>query len=203
MATVDKSFSLDTLSSLFGIPSDCLAPVGADHPGYFISNTGRVFSTRGQEPRELAPWPNGLGGYHRVGLRSVSGKPRTRLVHRLVALAFLPPAPPRKPLVRHLDGNPSNNDVGNLAWGDHADNYADSVRHGTAKAPRGEDHGQSKLTREDIKKLRKLYERPGAAWTYASLARELGVSPATVSRAMKGETWCHLPLPTPCKTGGE
>jgi hypothetical protein len=183
---------------------DRLAPVGADHPGYYISNTGRVFSTRGKAPREMSPWPNGQGGYHRLTLRSSSGKPRTLLVHRLVALAFLPPAPPRKPLVRHLDGNPSNNNVGNLAWGDHADNYADSVRHGTAKAPCGEEHGLSKLTRADVKKLRELMRRPHEDWTYASLARELGVSPITVSRAMKSETWCHLPSAADvCKTGGE
>ncbi len=51
------------------------------------------------------------------------------LVHRLVALTFLGPSD--LPVVRHLDDDPRNNAVGNLAWGTYAENTQDSIRNGT------------------------------------------------------------------------
>ncbi len=50
-------------------------------------------------------------------------------VHRVVALAFLGPPPPGQ-IVRHLDGDPSNNTLANLAYGTYGDNERDKVRHG-------------------------------------------------------------------------
>jgi hypothetical protein len=37
---------------------------------------------------------------------------------------------------RHLDGNPTNNTPENLAWGTHAENCMDTVRHGRSRASR-------------------------------------------------------------------
>ncbi|WP_221625413.1 HNH endonuclease [Homoserinimonas aerilata] len=49
-------------------------------------------------------------------------------VHRLVAFAFI--GAPTGPVVRHLDGNPDNNAVTNLAFGTVAENNRDTIRHG-------------------------------------------------------------------------
>lgn len=51
-------------------------------------------------------------------------------VHRLVATAFLGAEPFHGAVVRHLDGNPANNAVINLAWGSVSENNRDTVRHG-------------------------------------------------------------------------
>ena len=53
-------------------------------------------------------------GYHSVTL-SKNGKKRTFKVHRIVAEVFIP-NPDGLPVVNHLDENPSNNSVDNLAW---------------------------------------------------------------------------------------
>lgn len=51
-------------------------------------------------------------------------------VHRLVAAAFHGPCPEGLE-VRHLDGVRTNNVPTNLAYGTHAENIRDTVRHGT------------------------------------------------------------------------
>ncbi|MDS7057157.1 NUMOD4 motif-containing HNH endonuclease [Klebsiella pneumoniae] len=49
------------------------------------------------------------------------GKPRTFLVHRLVADAFIPKVE-GKGFINHKDGSRLNNDVSNLEWCDHNEN---------------------------------------------------------------------------------
>ena len=51
-------------------------------------------------------------------------------VHLLVAEAFHGPRPHRSAHCRHLDGDPANNRVENLAWGTATENSLDTVRHG-------------------------------------------------------------------------
>jgi hypothetical protein len=59
------------------------------------------------------------------------GARRTTAVHRLVALVF---CEGEGEVVRHLDGDKTNNAATNLAWGSYADNEADKVGHGTVPA---------------------------------------------------------------------
>lgn len=102
----------------------------AGHDGYQVSNSGKVRSRinnrhgMGEEYHELHPYVNRLG-YSSVQL----GRGKRRSVHRLVATAFLPNVE-NKPIVRHLDDDPSNNSSTNLAWGTQTDNMQDCVRHG-------------------------------------------------------------------------
>lgn len=49
---------------------------------------------------------------------------------QLIMRAFIGPPPEGKGLVRHLDDNPENNILENLAWGDHNDNMQDAIRNG-------------------------------------------------------------------------
>lgn len=83
---------------------------------YEVSSDGRVRSLnyRGVQGRIEDLSPGDKGGYLAVVLYS-RGVQQGRLVHRLVAQAFLD-NPLELPEVNHIDENPSNNHVSNLEW---------------------------------------------------------------------------------------
>ncbi|MBN9375862.1 MAG: HNH endonuclease [Cellulomonas sp.] len=83
------------------------------HPTYEVSDAGHVRNAR--TGHILAQTPAGKSGRYRKAHLGRSG--RNRLVHRLVAAAFLGPAPSFEPHdVDHIDGDPTNNHVSNLRW---------------------------------------------------------------------------------------
>jgi hypothetical protein len=122
---------------------------------YEISSHGRVKShvakRWGGGIKILSPVPNG-NGYVKVTLRD-RGRDKRCYIHRLVASAFLP-NPLDLPEVNHLDGVRDNNNLSNLEWVDKKSN----ALHNTINLNknRGEKHGNSKLTEEDVFKIRKL-----------------------------------------------
>lgn len=87
---------------------------------YQVSNLGRVRSlTLG-----LKPWRHNMG-YRAVTLFSEKGKEK-KLVHRLVAEAFLP-NPDQLPQVNHKNGDRADNRVENLEWCTNQENALHSV----------------------------------------------------------------------------
>ena len=69
--------------------------------------------------------------YNKVTL-SMDGEVQQWLVHRLVALAFLP-NPEQKLEVNHKDGDPTNNSVANLEWCTHKENMDHAIETGLWK----------------------------------------------------------------------
>lgn len=97
---------------------------------YEVSNTGKVRSLdykRTGRTQELSTRRNN-SGYLIVSL-SAGGKPITRLLHRLVATAFLP-NPSSLPQVNHKDGNKENCRAENLEWCDGAYNMKHASENG-------------------------------------------------------------------------
>jgi hypothetical protein len=91
---------------------------------YYRSN-GRPFSVRGK----MLPchWHD---GYQRVRL-NVPGFPKWHMVQKLVMETFVGPRP-EGAVIRHLDGEQTNNALTNLTYGTNAENQADRIKHGTA-----------------------------------------------------------------------
>lgn len=129
-----------------------------------------------------------------------------RLLHALVAEAFLGPRP-SKHTVNHLDGNRTNNHAENLEWATYARNneHAREVL-GVKYGVRGEAHYGARLTAEQVAYIR---NNPKCV-SYSALARQFGVGLTTIHWVVTRKTWawtdwkpcdsscgcsCHFPSP--------
>lgn len=166
--------------------------------GYEVSDHGRVRSWRRwggnggnagggrvSTPRLLSLKTDRYG--YRVASLMVDSRLRFFTVHRLVALAFIGEPPPGQNEVRHLDGNPQNNTVGNLAWGSGAENGRDKVQHG--RSLKGTAYPLAKLTDESV---RALWAMRAEGFTHKKIAERLAVSKGAVGRVLRGEGWTHV-----------
>ncbi len=100
-------------------PADVLEEVWRpidDYTGYQISDKGEVKGKRGQRRKLVLA----TAGYVRVALRK-NKRTEIQLVHRLVALAFIP-NPYNAPQVNHKNGVRNDNRAGNLEWVTAAEN---------------------------------------------------------------------------------
>lgn len=96
-----------------------------DYPNYYVSDDGKVYSTKRGHMKELKSWKH-RDGYKVIELRH-NGK-RICFVHRLVAKAFLD-NPNNYPCINHKDEDKQNNRVSNLEWCDHSynNNYGTKI----------------------------------------------------------------------------
>lgn len=97
---------------------------------YYVSNYGRVsnFNYRNTGDRILMKPFNTKQGYYQIALVDRNGKRVKKLIHRLVAEAFIP-NPKNKSEVDHIDTNRYNNIVDNLRWTTREENYNNPKSH--------------------------------------------------------------------------
>lgn len=146
-------------------------------PGYFVTPNGAVMS-RKVRPTRLRQYVNGYG-YTWVNLKDGQRR-RSAFVHVLILEAFVGPRPEDGHHARHLDGDQTNNTLGNLAWGSAEENGQDRVRHGTSR------RGEGRLTAEERGAIRARHRRGGTS--YMALAREYGVSKSWVAKIVREST---------------
>ena len=131
--------------------------------GYYeVSSEGQVRNVR--TGRVLKPMMVGGAGnkYPKVVL-CVDGLQRGAMVHHLVAAAFIGPRPEGL-VVRHRNGDRTDNRRRNLQYGTQRDNMRDARRHHQHK---------HKLTLRQIEKIRSLRAKGHKG---RDLAKEFGVS---------------------------
>lgn len=160
---------------------------------YEVSNRGRVRSLVFRNkvvsrvravPKILTPWLTD-SGYWQLHLSS-GGKKRGRMAHVLMLQAFRG-LPPSGHVAAHLDGNPANCCLCNLAWVTRRENEAHKKLHGTS-LDCARNH-RALLSDDQVHEI-----RTGGARD-VEYARRFGVSVGTVAQARVGQSWSRHRTP--------
>lgn len=94
-------------------------------------------------------------------------------------------------VVCHKCDNPACCNPRHLFAAAQADNLTDCRNKGRARYLYGSGHPRptAKLSEDDVRLAKKLY---ASGVTQTSIARQMGVNSATISRAVRGYCWAHL-----------
>lgn len=152
---------------------------------YWVSTEGRVWSAKSQKFMK----PKRLDRHGHVGIEIYNGKSniRYRYLHRLMGKAFLPNCEDL-PVVRHLDDDPSNNNINNLAWGSQKDNMRDCMENGRWYEFSKED--RQKANKDRVVPVIVTDTRTGIKKSYESLndaVRATGVQQSNAWKVMNGQ----------------
>lgn len=156
-----------------------------NHPGYYVNRSGQVASSLSRVPSKVKPKYEASANLRIMYLHKncegylfVRLRPRRKVrVHCLILEAFVGPRP-KGYECRHLNGNPGDNRLENLAWGTRSENQRDRREHGTLVG--GERHGRSKLSTDQVRRMREMFD--GGIQTRRQLASEFQISRSQVDK---------------------
>ena len=151
------------------------------------------------EPERELTYTLNNRGYYSVGI-----KRKTFMVHRLVALAFLP-NPENKPFVNHIDGNKLNNHIDNLEWCTCKENNLHARKTGLHKQAIGHKikyqnvatkakalanlKDKSKLTPQEVRWVRQVFIPRSKEFSATALATKFGTSVAAMCKIVNRQTY--------------
>lgn len=151
------------------------------------------------EPERELTYTLNNRGYYSVGI-----KRKTYMVHRLVAVAFIP-NPDSKQFVNHIDGNKLNNRVSNLEWCTCQENNLHARQTGLHKQAIGHKikyknkatketslanlKDKSKLTAEEVRWVRKVFVPRTKEFSATALATKFGTSVAAMCKIVTRQTY--------------
>lgn len=153
---------------------------------YLVSNKGNVKSLY---RNKLLTQCTDKYGYKYVGIR-YNNKTYQGLIHRLVAIAFIP-NPEHKEQVNHIDGNKTNNSVINLEWATPQENMIHCYNTGLHDNRAISDkHGMNKYTIKQIKEICNLLQENKLSIN--EIAKKTNVGHTTVNDIRNKKYWTHI-----------
>ncbi len=155
---------------------------------YSITKDGKVWSHLGKGKWRKFGLIN--DGYFQINLRK-NNKNNFFLIHRLVALAYIP-NPQNKPRVNHINSKRTDNRVKNLEWVTHSEDIKHSYDFGNRKPifKKGENHGRAKLTLTQVLEIRKR-KQPEDFYTN-KIWKEYGISRVHYQAILNSKSWKEL-----------
>ena len=154
------------------------------------------------EPERELTYTLNNRGYLSVGIRK-----KTFMVHRLVAIAFIPNTG-NKPFVNHIDGNKLNNHVSNLEWctaqennlharntGLHTQAIGHKIKYkseSSKKTSLANLKDKSKLTDDQVRYVRSVFIPRSKDFSATALAKEFGTSVAAMCKIISRKTYCDI-----------
>lgn len=167
-------------------------PVVGFEGRYSVSSDGQVRRDIGgvstSAGRLLDTTTPRCSGYPAVNLCGGKGtRPKLRLVHRLVAEAYIGECKPGFE-VNHINAIRTDNRLENLEYVTRAGNMQHCIKLGRLRPGYvyGEIHGNSKLTDAIVREIRSSEQ------TSAALSRRFGTSRSAIEAARRGKTWRHV-----------
>jgi hypothetical protein len=151
-----------------------------DWPGFLVSDRGEIRSPHGYLRKPSSSRDGHLYVLHRFG--GTLGRQKKLWIHRAVLLAFRGPCPAGME-ARHLNGNPADNRVGNLAWGTRWDQRDDDRKNCVSRVSR------AKLSVDEVEIIRKLKGLRSAR----AVAKEYSVSHTSVLEIWRNRRWATVP----------
>jgi len=146
---------------------------------YFITKDGQIRRNN----LLLKPSING-SGYYIVNIRDKSNKLVSKLLHRLIAIAFIP-NPENLPVVNHINGIKTDNRINNLEWVTFKGNIRKAWDIGLCSSKAGDNNGHATLTEKDVLEIRSMFDIEAVAKSY-------GVKPVTISDVLLRHSWKHI-----------
>lgn len=169
------------------IMSEKLYPIKGYEGLYSITKSGKVWSHKLHGGKFLKERFSDRG-YVSVVLYK-NGVRNVYRLNRLMAITFIP-NPLNKPEVAHIDNNRANNNLLNLEWNTHVENMGHAKKCERIHGKKGVDNHNSKLTEEDIKYIRNVYERKWNSENNSiGLSKKFNVSMSCICRIVNGVTY--------------
>jgi hypothetical protein len=151
---------------------------------YSIDESGNVHS---HHVNRILSQRSDKDGYLTIGLMREDGRQGQFRVHALVAATYigLPPDTMKQPTIDHIDNNRTNNHYSNLRWMELGENSSTRVGR-----PKGESYGASKLTDENVLKIRKLLAE--GKLSQRAIGDMFEVHKSTISLIHRNKIWTHI-----------
>lgn len=112
-------------------------------------------------------------------------------IHRCVAESFIP-NPDNKPMINHIDGVKTNNNVNNLEWVTGKENTQHAFKTGLASALKGTENPYAKLTKEQVMYIRENHIPKDKEFGSRALSKMFNVHHSTISNIIHYKSYKNV-----------